>query len=64
MKRHHEKITSSTFSTNLLPIVVAECRLLGRGIILWIAGLDHVIVSGEPSRKQNQSKMSLQKMNI
>ena len=40
----------ASVSTDLFPIVVAECRLLGRGIILWIAGFDHVIVSEESSK--------------
>ena len=45
-----ERKVIASFSTNLFPIVVAECRLLGRGIILWIAGFDHVIVSEESNK--------------
>lgn len=45
-----ERKVMASVSTNLFPIVVAECRLLGRGIILWIAGFDHVIVSEESSK--------------
>ena len=46
--------------TNLLPMVVAECRLRGRGIILWIAGLDHVSVSANTRKAKFKHHCNIQ----
>ena len=53
----HKKIYNSFWCiTNLLPMVVAEWRLLGRGMALLTAGFDHVIVSW---RKKNKTKYKI-----
>ena len=58
----HNKIYNSFWCiTNLLPMVVAEWRLLGRGMALLTAGFDHVIVSWRKKTKQN-TKWSLMKL--